>query len=58
LQCGIIPITRIDGRAIGSGEAGPITIKIRSAYRALLEAGAHGTAVYSAATASAGAPKS
>jgi branched-chain amino acid aminotransferase len=50
---GIIPITCIDGRTIGSGEAGTITTKIRSAYRALLESGEYGTAVYPAAVVSA-----
>ncbi len=55
---GIIPITSIDGRVIGSGEAGAITIKIRNAYRALLESGERGTAVYSAGTVSAVAPTS
>jgi branched-chain amino acid aminotransferase len=50
---GIIPITCIDGRTIGSGEAGTITTKIRSAYRAMLESGEYGTAVYPAAVVSA-----
>ena len=55
---GIIPITSIDGRTIGSGEAGAITIKIRSAYRELLESGEHGTAVYPAGTVAAVVPAS
>ncbi len=32
----VIPVTELDGRTIGSGKAGPITLKILEAYRALV----------------------
>ena len=32
----VIPVTELDGRVIGSGKAGPITLKILDAYRALV----------------------
>lgn len=33
--CGVIGVVRIDGHTIGSGTEGPITRKVREAYRAL-----------------------
>lgn len=35
---GIVPVVEIDGAAIGSGQPGPITRRLRSAYLAWLEA--------------------
>ena len=32
----VIPVTELDGRTIGTGKAGPITLKILEAYRALV----------------------
>jgi branched-chain amino acid aminotransferase len=29
---GIIPITTVDGRPVGSGEPGPVTWRLREAY--------------------------
>jgi len=43
---GIIPIARIDGRAIGTGQAGPIATEIRRRYLEMLESGDHGTPIY------------
>ena len=40
---GIIPIVQVDKRRIGSGEPGPITLKIHSAYMKMLNEGVHGT---------------
>ena len=33
------PVAQIDGRAIGDGEAGPVTQRIRALYKAMIEAG-------------------
>ena len=30
---GVVPLTKVDGRAIASGKAGPLTKKIQTAYR-------------------------
>ena len=35
---GLIPVREVDGRSIGDGEAGPVTQKLQSYYRALIEA--------------------
>ena len=35
---GLIPVREVDGRSIGTGEAGPVTQKLQSYYRALIEA--------------------
>jgi branched-chain amino acid aminotransferase len=43
---GIIPITRIDGRVIGSGAVGSITERVRRAYLDMLASGEYGTPVY------------
>jgi branched-chain amino acid aminotransferase len=43
---GIIPITHIDGRVVGSGEPGPLTLEIRRAYLEMLESGVRSTPVY------------
>ena len=32
------PVSQIDGRQIGTGEMGPVTKKIRTLYKALIEA--------------------
>lgn len=40
---GIIPIVQVDKRSIASGEPGPITLKIHSAYMKMLNEGVHGT---------------
>ncbi len=34
---GIMPVTRVDGRPVGSGEPGPLTIRLRDAYWELHE---------------------
>src|SRR5262249_14893642 len=34
-SCGIIGIVQVDGKAIGSGREGPVTRRIREAYRRL-----------------------
>ncbi|MFT3834146.1 MAG: hypothetical protein QM711_12605 [Micropruina sp.] len=34
---GITPVTRIDGRVIGSGKPGPVTERIASLYAAYLQ---------------------
>lgn len=33
----LTPVVEIDGRKIGGGEVGPITMKIQAAYRELTE---------------------
>jgi branched-chain amino acid aminotransferase len=48
---GIIPITRVDDRAIGGGTVGPTTARISSAYMEMLETGEFGTPVYAQAQA-------
>ena len=46
---GIIPITKVDGRAIGSGQPGPVTKRLDGLYWSKRRAGWHATAVdYSA----------
>ena len=35
---GLIPVREVDGRSIGDGEAGPVTQRLQSSYRALIEA--------------------
>lgn len=42
---GILPVTRLDDRAIGGGRPGPVTLRIRGRYWANREAGWHGTRV-------------
>jgi branched-chain amino acid aminotransferase len=42
---GIIPVTRVDGKAIGNGKPGPITWQLRELYWAKREAGWLGTPV-------------
>jgi branched-chain amino acid aminotransferase len=37
--CGIIPIVKVDGNPIGSGTEGPVTRRIREAYRRLTRGG-------------------
>ncbi len=44
---GIFPVGEIDGRIIGDdGKPGPVTVRIRDAYQALLKSGARSTPVY------------
>jgi branched-chain amino acid aminotransferase len=40
---GIVPIVEIDGRAIGSGDTGPVSKMLGQRYFEMLESGAHGT---------------
>lgn len=40
---GIVPVAQLDGRQIGSGTPGPITMMIRDGYQALLESGRKST---------------
>jgi branched-chain amino acid aminotransferase len=42
---GLVPVTEVDGRQIGSGEPGPMFRRLESAYDALLRSGRHGTPV-------------
>jgi branched-chain amino acid aminotransferase len=42
---GIFPVVELDGRTIGDGKAGPITMKLRAAYLALLKSGEKSTPV-------------
>jgi branched-chain amino acid aminotransferase len=43
---GVIPITEIDGRTIGTGSAGLVTTEIRRTYLEMLEKGVYGTPIY------------
>jgi len=43
---GIFPVREIDGRVIGAGKPGPITVQIRDGYYALLESGVESVPVY------------
>ena len=46
---GIFPVSEIDGRVIGNdGKPGPVTVRIRDGYQALLGSGAKSTPVYPA----------
>jgi branched-subunit amino acid aminotransferase/4-amino-4-deoxychorismate lyase len=40
---GVMPVTNIDGWAIGSGKTGPVTRRFARTYFEWLEAGKHGT---------------
>lgn len=42
---GIFPVTQLDGRTIGDGKAGPVTMKLRADYLALLKSGEKSTPV-------------
>ena len=42
---GVIPITVVDGRTIGDGKPGPITLRLKSLYWAKREAGWHATPI-------------
>ncbi len=42
---GILPVTRVDGHALGDGSPGPITTRLRDQYWSRQEAGWHGTPV-------------
>jgi branched-chain amino acid aminotransferase len=35
----VVPVTRIDGRAIGTGEPGPVTTKLTEAFHQLVRQG-------------------
>ena len=35
-SAGIMPVTDVDGRPVGSGRLGPVTRRLRSAYERLL----------------------
>ncbi len=43
---GVVPVTELDGRTIGSGEPGPVTQEMQDRYVALLESGEKSTLVY------------
>ena len=42
---GILPVTRVDGHALGDGRPGPLTTRLRDLYWSRQEAGWHGTPV-------------
>jgi len=46
---GLVPITRVDGQAVGSGKPGPIFSQLTRAYDALQESGRFGTQITRAA---------
>jgi branched-chain amino acid aminotransferase len=46
---GIVPVVQLDGRTIGTGRAGPITVQFRESYQRLLESGVNSTPVRAAA---------
>ena len=35
----VIPVTKLDGRVIGNGKPGPITLRLSSAFKALVHGG-------------------
>jgi len=43
---GIVPVIEVDGKPVGEGRPGPITVRIRASYSELLESGAKSTPVY------------
>jgi branched-chain amino acid aminotransferase len=43
---GIMPVTRVDGRTIGTGEPGPVYAAIAAGYLRMLESEEHGTPIY------------
>jgi branched-chain amino acid aminotransferase len=43
---GLLPVTSIDGRVIGSGRPGPKFRELRSAYEQLIASERHGTPVF------------
>ena len=45
---GIVPVVQLDGRVIGTGRAGPITVRLRESYQRLLESGVNSTPVRAA----------
>jgi branched-chain amino acid aminotransferase len=45
---GIVPVVQLDGRVIGTGRAGPITVQVRDRYQRLLESGTDSTPVRAA----------
>ncbi|MCZ6843619.1 MAG: aminotransferase class IV [SAR324 cluster bacterium] len=40
---GVLPVTKVDGKALGTGEPGPVTNRLRDLYWSKKEAGWHGT---------------
>jgi len=40
---GIVPIGEVDGRAIGTGRPGPVTLQVRRLYQEMLASSVHGT---------------
>lgn len=42
---GIMPVTRIDGEAVGGGQPGPVTLRLRQLYWKKKEEGWHGTPI-------------
>ncbi|MCZ6558511.1 MAG: aminotransferase class IV [SAR324 cluster bacterium] len=42
---GVLPVTKVDGKALGTGEPGPVTNRLRDLYWSKKEAGWHGTPV-------------
>lgn len=42
---GIVPVTRVDGRPVGNGQPGPVTLRLRDLYWSRREAGWHATPV-------------
>jgi branched-subunit amino acid aminotransferase/4-amino-4-deoxychorismate lyase len=33
----VVPISRVDGRAVGSGKPGPVTLKLLNGYRSAIQ---------------------
>jgi branched-chain amino acid aminotransferase len=43
---GIIPVTEVDGRIVGTGRPGPITMELRRKYQQMLKEGSHATPIF------------
>lgn len=43
---GVFPVLEVDGRVIGTGQPGPITMRVRAGYHALLESGEKSAAAF------------
>ena len=48
---GIMPVSQVDGRPLGAGKPGPLTLRLRALYWQRREAGWHGTRVKDLVTA-------
>jgi branched-chain amino acid aminotransferase len=43
---GVMPVVEVDGRIIGDGVPGPVTLRIKERYWEMREKGIHGTPLY------------